>query len=142
MKTPKNAPKRKLGAGLKRTPQRLAILDYLEGNTSHPSAEDIFKAVSKKYQSMSFATVYNTLNTLSQTGGVRELTIDPERRRYDPNTSLHHHLICISCRKIVDVPEEIGVDLPGEAARDFTILGSHVEFYGQCADCRKKSKLS
>ena len=45
----------------KRTPQRLAILDYLEGNITHPSADDIFKAVSRRFRSMSFATVYNTL---------------------------------------------------------------------------------
>ncbi|UCE72718.1 MAG: transcriptional repressor, partial [Nitrospiraceae bacterium] len=31
--------------GLKLTPQRLAILEYLDGNKSHPSAEDIYAAV-------------------------------------------------------------------------------------------------
>jgi Fur family peroxide stress response transcriptional regulator len=128
------------GRGFKRTPQRLAILEYLDGNTSHPSAEDIFKAVSKKYHSMSFATVYNTLNTLTQAGALRELTIDSDRKRYDPNTSLHHHLICVSCRKIVDVTEEIKVDLPKSASCNFKILGNHIEFYGQCAACRKSRR--
>jgi len=124
----------------KRTPQRLAILDYLEGNTSHPSAEDIFKAVSKKYQSMSFATVYNTLNTLSKSGALRELTIDPARKRYDPDTSGHHHLICLLCGAITDVPEGIAIDLPAGLSREFTLLGSHIEFYGHCSTCRKKKK--
>lgn len=136
----KQSQKKGLAAGFKRTPQRLAILAYLDGNTNHPSAEDIFKAVSRKYQSMSFATVYNTLNRLTQTGAVRELTIDPHRKRYDPDTSLHHHLICVSCRKIIDVPQEITVDLPKGLARDFTILGNHVEFYGYCAACGKKNR--
>jgi Fur family peroxide stress response transcriptional regulator len=125
----------------KRTPQRLAILEYLDGNISHPSAEDIFQAVSKKYHSMSFATVYNTLNTLTGAGALRELTIDPNRKRYDPDTTRHHHLICINCRKIVDVPEEkISVDLPKGLSGDFTVLGNHVEFYGHCPACRKKRK--
>lgn len=137
-----NSYKKVLGAGFKRTPQRLAILDYLDGNTAHPSAEDIYQAVSKKYQSMSFATVYNTLNTLTRAGAVRELTIDPERRRYDPDTSHHHHLICITCWKIFDVPEEISVDLPKTMTKDFTVLGNHVEFYGHCSLCRKKRKTS
>lgn len=134
----------KKGAGtrFKRTPQRLAILDYLEGNTSHPSAEDIYRAVSKTYQSMSFATVYNTLNTLAKAGALRELTIDPERKRYDPNTSRHHHLICALCGKIVDIPEGIAVDLPADLKRDFILLGSHIEFYGHCAGCTKKRKAS
>jgi len=124
----------------KRTSQRLAILDYLKGNTSHPSAEDIYRTVSKKNGSMSFATVYNTLNTLAKAGTLRELTIDPERKRYDPDTSQHHHLICVLCGMIVDVPAGVTVDLPGSMAHDFTLLGSHIEFYGQCASCKKKQK--
>jgi Fur family peroxide stress response transcriptional regulator len=126
----------------KRTPQRLAILDYLEGNTSHPSAEDIYRSVSKKYRSMSFATVYNTLNTLAKAGTVRELTIDPERKRYDPDTSRHHHFICVLCGKISDVPEGIAVSLPHDMAQDFTVLGSHIEFYGHCFSCNKKKTAS
>ena len=136
----KQEQKKTTGARFKRTPQRLAILDYLDGNTAHPSAEEIYRAVSKKYQSMSFATVYNTLNTLTQAGAVRELTIDPERKRYDPDVSSHHHLICVACRKIADVPDTVAVAPPKGAARDFTVLGSHIEFYGLCAACRKKKK--
>ncbi len=128
------------GKRFKRTPQRLAILDFLQGNTSHPSAEDIFRAVSKRYDSMSFATVYNTLNTLTDAGAVRELTIDPDRKRYDPDTTMHHHLICMSCRKIVDIADEIGIEFPKNVAPDYTILGSHVEFYGLCPPCKKKKK--
>lgn len=136
----KKAQNNRLGPGLKRTPQRLAIFDYLQGNTSHPSAEDIFRAVSKKYQSMSFATVYNTLNALARAGTLREITIDPGRKRYDPDTSAHHHLICISCKTIVDVPDRLSVDLPKGIAPDFTLLGSHVEFYAYCAACGKKRR--
>ena len=126
----------------KRTPQRLAILEFLEGNTSHPSAEDIYRAVSVKYQSMSFATVYNTIHALTKAGVLRELTIDPARKRYDPDTSGHHHLICISCGKIADVPEKIRVELPSSMQEDFTILGNHIEFYGHCSACGKIGKSS
>lgn len=131
---------KEMGMPFKRTPQRLAILDYLEGNTSHPSADDIFQAVSKKYHSMSFATVYNTLNTLAKAGAVREITIDPHRKHYDPDTSGHHHLICVSCGRIFDVPEGISVELPGDMAEDFIVIGSHIEFYGYCPPCGKKNK--
>jgi Fur family transcriptional regulator, peroxide stress response regulator len=126
--------------GFKRTPQRLAILEHLDGNKSHPSAEDIYRAVAKKNPSMSFATVYNTLNTLVQAGAVRELTIDPDRKRYDPDTSAHHHLICLDCRKIVDITGDIAVEVPRGMAREFAILGNHVEFYGICTPCGKASK--
>lgn len=122
----------------KRTPQRLAILHYLEGNTCHPSAEEIYRAVSKKYRSMSFATVYNTLNTLVEAGAILGLTIDPDRKRYDPNTHPHHHLICMGCKKVADIPDEIAVEAPRSVAQEYTIVGSHIEFYGYCQSCAKK----
>ncbi len=131
--------KKGFGKGFKRTPQRLAILDYLEGNTLHPSAEDVYRAVTKKYFSLSFATVYNTLNTLAQSGAVRELTLDPERKRYDPNTEPHHHLICVTCKKVIDVFEDVTVGIPKRLEKEFSIFGKHVEFYGCCSVCRKKS---
>jgi len=132
--------KKELGTRFKRTPQRIAILAYLEGNTSHPSAEEIYRAVSIGYRSLSVATVYNTLNTLAQAGALRELTIDPERKRYDPDTSRHHHLLCVLCHKIVDIPAGIAVDLPANMARDFTLLGNHISFYGHCSPCKTKGK--
>ena len=131
--------KKGFGKGFKRTPQRLAILDYLEGNTRHPSAEDVYQAVTKKYCSLSFATVYNTLNTLAQSGAVRELTLDPERKRYDPNTEPHHHLICVTCKKVVDVFEGVTVGMPKSLEKEFSVFGNHVEFYGRCSACRNKS---
>jgi Fe2+ or Zn2+ uptake regulation protein len=54
--------------GLKMTPQRIAIIDYLKGNTTHPSALDVYKAVSERFPTMSFTTVYNTLQTLRDKG--------------------------------------------------------------------------
>ena len=73
------------------TPQRLAILEYLEGNKSHPSASDIYKAVSKTHPMISFATVYNTLDSLKEKKQVLELFIDPQKKRFDRNTSPTNH---------------------------------------------------
>ncbi len=83
---------------LRLTPQRIAILDYLDGNKSHPSAEDIYRAVAKKFPTISLATVYNTLSALARRGQLLKLTIDPSKARYDPNTFPHHHLICNVCK--------------------------------------------
>jgi len=124
--------------GLKLTPQRLAILAYLEGNTSHPSAEDVYRAVLRNYPTMSFATVYNTLEALRQRGEVQELTIDPEKKRFDPNTHPHHHLICVKCRKVVDVQQDYELPLPKSVRESFQIVGNHIEFYGLCMQCKEK----
>ncbi len=124
--------------GLKLTPQRLAILRYLEGNKEHPSAEDIYRAVHKKYPTMSLATVYSTLSALKKKGSVLELTIDPDKKRYDPDTGFHSHLICISCRRIIDIPGRYRIDLPKSADQDFAVTESHVEFYGFCPRCKSE----
>jgi len=130
------------GMGLKLTPQRLAILEYLDGNTDHPSAEDIYRIVSKKYPTMSFATVYNTLGALKQRGHLHELTIDPAKKRFDPNPKPHHHLMCVRCKKTVDIHNELKVSLPPVANSSFEIIGYHIEFYGICPRCRKAKEAS
>ncbi len=124
--------------GFKLTPQRLAILDYLEGNTSHPAAEDIYKEVRKRFPTMSFATVYNTLQVLKNRGEILELTIDPDRRHYDPNPEPHHHMICTGCKRIVDVHGDFKVEIPEDQRQGFEIKGNHIEFYGICRECRNK----
>ncbi len=120
------------------TPQRLAIMDYLDGNTQHPSAADVFEAVSKKFPTMSFATVYNTLRTLRDKGHLLELSLDPEKKRFDPNPKPHHHLICVTCKKIMDVMRTFDISLPEKERHQFKIIGNHVDFYGICPACKTK----
>lgn len=126
-------------SGLKQTPQRLAILDFLKGNKNHPSVEDIYKSISKQFPTISLATVYNNLETLKQLGIIKELTIDPQKKHFDPNVSPHHHIICIDCGQIVDVNINYELKVPDENKCGFEITGNHIEFYGICPDCKNKS---
>lgn len=130
-------PKKCSSSGMKMTPQRMAVLEYLDGNTDHPSADEIFRSVAARYPNISFATVYNTLETLRKRGGLQELSIDPLRKRFDPNPMPHNHLICTRCKKIVDIHVDYNVELPKEAVPDFEITGTHIEFYGICPACKK-----
>jgi len=124
--------------GFKLTPQRIAILDFLEGNLSHPSADDVYRAVRRRFPTMSFATVYNTLETLRGRGMVHELTGDPGKKRFDPDPRPHHHLICTECRRIQDVHIEFRLPVAEGYRAGFTITGNHIEFYGTCPVCSKK----
>ncbi|MEO5358501.1 MAG: transcriptional repressor [Nitrospirae bacterium YQR-1] len=123
-------------AGLKLTPQRMAILDYLKENRQHPSAEEIFKYVSRKFPTMSFATVYNTLEALEQRGALMVLIIDPQRKRYDTVTNPHHHLFCTSCKKIMDIERDYDLEIPEGERLGFKIFGNRIEFFGLCPQCR------
>ena len=120
---------------LKLTPQRLAIMEYLEGNKDHPSASDIYQAVSEKFPTMSFATVYNTLKTLKNIDNIQEITIDPDKKRFDPNVVRHHHLICTQCRKVIDINTEFELGLSDGQKHGFKITGNHIDFYGVCPEC-------
>lgn len=126
------------GKGFKLTPQRIEILRILEGNTSHPTAEDIYREIKKKYGTVSFATVYNTLQALKERGELLEVTIDPERKHFDPNSTPHHHIVCGSCGKIEDVFEDYSgaLKLPEKVLEKFTATGNHIDFFGICADCK------
>ncbi len=91
---------------------------------------------------MSLATVYNTLETLAQHGKVREITIDPEKKHFDPNTERHHHLICSKCKTIADIYMDFALEIPDKELQGFEVSGSHVEFYGLCPKCRKPERTS
>jgi Fur family peroxide stress response transcriptional regulator len=125
------------GLGFKLTPQRIAILDFLTGNLSHPSADDVYRAVRRRFPTMSFATVYNTLETLKGRGLVQELTGDPVKKRFDPNPRPHHHLICTRCRRIVDVHVAYRLPVADHDRAGFDITGNHIEFLGICPACKK-----
>ncbi|HZO13777.1 MAG TPA: Fur family transcriptional regulator [Polyangiaceae bacterium] len=132
--------------GVRLTPQRLAIFDYLVRNPGHPTAEDVYQDVVAKHPTLSFATVYNTLELLVEMSEVRIVIVDELRRRYDVNTEPHQHAICRRCRRIMDVRDnEIGDRLRSALAQvdlrssDFTVEAASVEFSGICGACARQT---
>jgi len=117
------------------TPQRLMILRLLEKDTSHPNAEDIFNKVRVEYPNLSLKTVYNTLDLLNENHIIQELVIEPRIKRYCPNPAPHHHLFCTSCKKVVDVFQNIPVRLEKNQVMGFRIDSNQITFRGVCEDC-------
>ncbi|MGB7294233.1 MAG: transcriptional repressor [Candidatus Aminicenantales bacterium] len=122
----------------RRTPQRLAIMRFLGSDRSHPSAEEVYAAVKKQFPTISLATVYNTLQALRERGEVVEVGFDPVKKRFDAVSESHHHLICVRCRKIVDIPERFSPVLTDEEKKGYEVIRSQVEFYGLCPQCRSR----
>jgi len=137
MKTVDKVVERFKSKKLKLTPQRLGIFEILEGNTAHLSAEDVFKEIRKSYPTISFTTVYKTLEIMEKMGEIMKITIDEERKHYDPDTNIHHHIICSRCNKISDIKDDsIKPKLPREILDEFTPSSYHISFYGTCKKCR------
>ena len=123
--------------GVRITPQRHAILEYLIESMSHPTADDIYKALEGKFPNMSVATVYNNLRVFREVGLVKELPYGDSSSRFDFVTTQHYHVICQSCEKIVDFHYP-GLDEVEQLASHVTgfKVGNHrMEIYGLCPSC-------
>ena len=103
-------------AGLKLTPQRLAIVRELAEDESHPTAQELYERLRPGLPTMSFATVYNTLDALAAAGLCAGLALSPGSSRFDPNMEPHHHLVCDRCGSVRDVPSSPAADPAQEDA--------------------------
>lgn len=128
------------GTGVRITPQRKAVLEYLIETEEHPTADDIFKALSHEHKNMSVATVYNNLKLFKDTGLVTELTYGDSSSRFDFRTNPHYHIICTECGTITDFEypalEEVE-DLAG-LLTGYEVNGHRLELYGRCPNCPPK----
>ncbi|MGM7703298.1 peroxide-responsive transcriptional repressor PerR [Pseudalkalibacillus sp. Hm43] len=126
-------------AGVRITPQRHAILEYLIQTLSHPTADEIYKALESKFPNMSVATVYNNLRVFKNAGLVKELTYGDSSSRFDCVTTDHYHVICEECGKIVDFsyPGLDEVENVAEHVTGFKVNNHRMEVYGTCPDCQK-----
>jgi len=124
--------------GVRMTPQRHAILEYLLSTMSHPTADEIYKALEKDFPNMSVATIYNNLRLFKEAGLVRELTYGDASSRFDANMSDHYHIICRRCGKITDFEYPPLIEVEEEAARKtgFRVDSHRMEVYGLCAECQ------
>jgi len=130
--------------GHKITPQRLAIVRILAGSEGHPSVENIHGEIKKDFPTMSLATVYRNIILIKSYGEVLELGFPDGSNRYDGNKPYPHpHVICIKCKKIVDLDldslDEMKEEITSET--DFKILNHRLDFFGICSNCLEE-KLS
>jgi len=125
-------------AGLRVTPQRIAICDLLTHSEDHPTANDIYTQLKTQYPSLSLATVYNTLDVLVGVGVVNVLgSIGDDRVHFDANLYPHINLGCLTCHKIVDTVSDCVNELDAEITQrsGFKIQGSRILYVGYCPQC-------
>lgn len=89
--------------GINPTHQRVEIAHALYSRCEHLSADQVMAIVNQSRPKTSKATVYNTLNLFVARKLVREVSIDPNKLFYDPNTSDHHHLYDVTSGRLTDI---------------------------------------
>lgn len=125
--------------GLRITPQREAILEYLLTTDEHPTARQVWKAARKRVPGISLSTVYSSLAELSRLRLIKELEFNEMENRYEGNLAQHINLVCTRCGKITDYMTAHTIDMEQvREATQFFAVQSRFELYGICADCAEK----
>ncbi len=111
---------------------RIKVLEYLDKNRIHPTADEIYEGLEKEIPTLSKTSVYNTVKLFRQAGLIAELTIEEDKLRYDFNTAFHGHFKCERCGKVYDVPEK---DSDNENLKGFLVKEKNVYYSGVCKGC-------
>jgi Fur family transcriptional regulator, stress-responsive regulator len=123
--------------GLHVTAQRLAVLRAVSDGP-HTTADDIYKAVQAQIGAISRQAVYDALAALSDKGLLRRIQPAGSPARYENRVGdNHHHLICRTCNRMVDVDCAVGVTPCLTAADDsgYEIDEAEVIYWGRCPAC-------
>jgi len=132
-------------SGLKMTPQRMAIVRELAGDPTHPTAQELFERLRPALPTMSFATVYNTLDALAAAGLCASLSLAPGPSRFDPNMRPHHHAVCDRCGLVRDVACALSEEeAPANPVTEgnppgFQIRAVELIYRGLCAECAQQA---
>jgi Fur family transcriptional regulator, ferric uptake regulator len=134
--------------GLKVTTQRVAILEVLNNRPGkHLTAEEIYDYVKKKYPEIGLATVYRTIQMLSELNLIDKLNLDDGYVRYEISKKSkedachhHHHLICLDCGNIYAFQDDLLETLEEriKETMGFEVVDHEVKFFGHCKKCIKQ----
>jgi Fur family ferric uptake transcriptional regulator len=123
--------------GLQVTAQRLAVLRAVSVRP-HSTADDIYKVVRDEIGAISRQAVYDALAALGGKGLIRRIQPAGSPARYEDRVGdNHHHLICRTCSRMVDVDCAVG-DTPCLTAADdldYEVDEAEVIYWGRCPEC-------
>ncbi|MBQ1335374.1 MAG: transcriptional repressor [Selenomonadaceae bacterium] len=128
----------------KMTPQRQIVLQiFLDHPGEHLSAEDVHGILRDNHSEIGLATVYRSLELLSDLGILQKMEFGDGCSRYevnaiDPDTHHHHHLICTKCGKVTEFEDDLLENLEQdiENKSGFRIMDHQVKFFGYCKECQ------
>lgn len=133
----------------KLTPQREATVRVLlEREEDHLSAEEIYLLVKEKAPEIGLATVYRTLELLSELKIVDKINFGDGVSRYDLRKEgaahFHHHLVCMECGTVEEIVEDLleEVEKKVEDQWQFQVKDHRLTFHGICRHCQQKNKES
>src|SRR5690606_3436810 len=129
-------------AGLRSTPQRLAIVNEVF-QRHHPTVAEVYETVRRQFPTIGLATVYNTLRSLTERGYLRELPFG-DATRFDVNVEPHANLVCTRCGRIEDsaAVEDLIIEIRNRVAAGdgFKPEAQRIDVYGLCNRCANEAE--
>ncbi|HEX5560740.1 MAG TPA: Fur family transcriptional regulator [Nocardioidaceae bacterium] len=127
-----------LPQGTRPTRQRRAVAAALQGFEDFRSAQHIHDLLRRSGENVGLSTVYRTLQALADGGEVDVLRTEEGEALYRRcSATHHHHLVCRSCGRTVEV-EGPTVERWADAVADrhgFSDVSHSLEIFGTCPDC-------
>jgi Fur family transcriptional regulator, peroxide stress response regulator len=119
------------------TRQLEAVFQALQGDPTHPFADEIYRRVRQTLPRISLATVYRNLQRLVEEGKIRSVVLGERVARYDPEISDHDHFICERCGRVIDLflEREREIDLTPLAKAGYIVTMHNLMVYGVCQVC-------
>ncbi|MEM9015612.1 MAG: transcriptional repressor, partial [Verrucomicrobiota bacterium] len=128
--------------GLRMTKQRRVVYDVVRDLAmEHPTASTVFSHAKEVMPSISLATVYNCLETLTEAGAITQVNIDREASRFCPNLMPHAHFFCDKCDSVFDVHlrKEAEGSEPWDLPSGSLIEEMNVAMRGVCPTCKDQT---
>ena len=128
--------------GYKATTQRIAVCRFTLHSRDHPTVQRIYKEVRKIHPTVSLATVYKTLQILTEHGLIQELDLPQSQARFDSYVGPHLNLTCVRCGNIQDFDDDAAQELVERVAAkaEFTLTGQRLDVYGICKICHNRAE--
>ena len=128
--------------GYKATPQRIIVCRFALHCRDHPTAQRIYNEVRKMHPTVSLATVYKTLQILTEHGLIQELDLPQSQARFDSYVGPHLNLTCVRCGNIQDFDDDAAQELVERVTikAQFTRTGQRLDIYGICKTCQDRTK--
>jgi Fe2+ or Zn2+ uptake regulation protein len=127
--------------GIQVTAQRLAVLRAVAGRP-HITADGVADAVRAEIGAISLQSVYDALGVLVGEGLVRRIQPAGSPARFEARVGdNHHHLICRTCGRMVDVDCAVGAApcLTPSDGMGYEIDEAEVVYWGRCPECASQS---
>lgn len=126
--------------GLRKTPERFAILESIYEREDHFEAERLYIDLKNDNFNVSKATVYNTLELLTSCDLIRKHTFDSKSAQYEKSYGYkqHDHLICAKCGKVVEFcdPRVQQIKNLMGGLLEFKITHHSLNLFGYCKSCQ------